>query len=501
MQEITEKLKEAILSILPIAVVMLVSSIILDFSIQTIVSVIFSTLLLIVGVTLFTYGAELSMIEIGKVIASTLVKTKKPVLIAIVALIVGVIITVAEPDLKVLATQMTAIPSTTLILCVGLGVGIFLSIAALRILFQIDLKKIIGFFYILLIAFVFLSNKNMVPLAFDSGGVTTGPMSVPFIIAMGIGFSKARPRKEAKENSFGLVALCSIGPILTVLLLGLLMPSNMTYEYNIDPQVTSYAVLLKHYVHEILPILKDVTISLAPILGVFAIFNLITKKVKAKKIRTVIAGLVFTLLGLALFFLGVNVGYMPNAYLLGAELHDKLGLLTILFGIVVGFVIVRAEPAVSVLTEQIEEMTEGSLKKSLLINTIACGVAAAVAIAITRVMTGVPITWFLVIGYGIALLLMIFTPKIFTMVAFDSGGAVSGPMTTSFLLPFIIGICYAHQGNVLTDAFGLVAMVALSPLITIQTLGIVYKIISNKKPDTSKLDETIIDFDWRAQHE
>ena len=501
MQEITEKLKEAILSILPIAVVMLVSSVILDFSIQTIVSVLFSTLLLIVGVTLFTYGSDLSMIEIGKVIASTLVKTKKPIFIAIVALIVGIIITVAEPDLKVLATQMTAIPSSTLILCVGLGVGIFLSIAALRILFQIDLKKIIAFFYILLIVFLFVSNKNMVPLAFDSGGVTTGPMSVPFIIAMGIGFSKARPRKEAKENSFGLVALCSIGPILTVLLLGLLMPSNMKYEYNIDPQVTSYAVLLKHYIHEIIPILKDVTISLAPILGVFAIFNIITKKVKTKNIRKIIAGLILALLGLALFFLGVNVGYMPNAYLLGAELHEKIGMLTILFGVVVGFVIVRAEPAVSVLTEKIEEMTEGSLKKSLLVNTIACGVALAVAISITRVMTGVPIIWFLVIGYGIALLLMIFTPKIFTMVAFDSGGAVSGPMTTSFLLPFIIGICYAHQGNVLTDAFGLVAMVALSPLITIQILGIIYKIISNKKPDTSKLDETIIDFDWRAQHE
>ena len=501
MQEITEKLKEAILSILPIAVVMLVSSIILQFSVQTTVSILVSTLFLIVGVTLFTYGADLSMIEIGKVIASTLVKSKKPVLIAIICLVVGIIITVAEPDLKVLASQMTAIPSTTLILCVGIGVGIFLSLAALRILFQIDLKKIIAVFYLILIAFVFIVNKNMVPVAFDSGGVTTGPMSVPFIIAMGIGFSKARPRKEAKENSFGLVALCSIGPILTVLLLGLLMPSNMTYEYNIDPQVTSYAVLLKHYIHEIIPILKDVLISLSPILAVFVIFNLITKKVKAKKIRTIVTGLVITLLGLALFFLGVNVGYMPNAYLLGAELHDKLGLITIIFGIVVGFVIVRAEPAVSVLTEQIEEMTEGSLKKSLLINTIACGVSAAVAISITRVMTGIPITWFLVIGYAIALLLMLFTPKIFTMVAFDSGGAVSGPMTTSFLLPFIIGICYAHQGNVLTDAFGLVAMVALSPLITIQLLGIVYKLISSKKPDTSKLDETIIDFDWRAQHE
>ena len=501
MQELIEKLKEAILSIFPIAVVMLVSSVILNFSSETIISILFSTLLLIIGVALFTYGAELSMIEIGKVIASTLVKTKKTVLITLVALVVGIIITVAEPDLKILAAQMTAISSTTLILCVGLGVGIFLSLAAIRILYQIDLKKIIAIFYLILIVFVLFSNKNMIPLAFDSGGVTTGPMSVPFIIAMGIGFSKARPRKEAKENSFGLVALCSIGPILTVLLLGLLMPSNMTYKYNIDPEVTSYTVLLKNYVQEILPILKDVVISLLPILAVFIIFNIITKKVKAKKIRTVIAGLIITLLGLALFFLGVNAGYMPNAYLLGIELHDKLGLITILFGIVVGFVIVRAEPAVSVLTEQIEGMTEGSLKKSLLVNTIACGVAIAVAISITRVMTGIPITWFLIIGYSIALILMIFTPKIFTMVAFDSGGAVSGPMTTSFLLPFIIGICYAHQGNVLTDAFGLVAMVALSPLITIQILGIVYRIVSSKKPDTSKLDETIIDFDWRLAHE
>ena len=501
MLELKDKLKEAISSILPIAIVMILSSLILGFKLETTISILVSTLLLIIGVTLFTYGAELSMIEIGKVIASTLVKTKKSVLIIVVAFIVGIIITVAEPDLKVLATQMTAIPSTTLILCVGLGVGIFLALAAIRILFQIDLKKIIAFFYLILLAMIFISNKEMVPISFDSGGVTTGPMSVPFIIAMGIGFSKARPRKEAKENSFGLVALCSIGPILTVLLLGLLMPSNLTYTYDISPEVTSFITLVKNYLHEILPIIKDVLISLLPILGVFLIFNLITKKVKKKKLKTIITGLVITLIGLALFFIGVNVGYMPNAYLLGIKLHDTLGMLTIIFGIVIGFVIVRAEPAVSVLTEQIEEMTEGSLKKPLLINTIACGVSAAVALSITRVMTGIPITWILVIGYLVALFLMIFTPKIFTMVAFDSGGAVSGPMTTSFLLPFIIGICYAHGGNVLTDAFGLVALVALSPLITIQILGIVYRIISNKKPSQEKLDETIIEFDWRASYE
>lgn len=502
MNELKEKFKEAISSILPIAIVMIISSLILGFKIHTTLSIVFSTLLLIIGVTLFTYGAELSMIEIGKVIASSLVKTKKPLLITLVALLVGIIITVAEPDLKVLATQMTAIPSSTLILCVGLGVGLFLSLAAIRILFQIDLKKIIAFFYLLLIGFLFISHKEMVPVAFDSGGVTTGPMSVPFIIAMGIGFSKARPKKEAKENSFGLVALCSIGPILTVLLLGLLMPSNMAYSYDIAPETASFTVLLKEYIHEIIPIIKDVTISLLPILIVFLIFNMITKKVKKKKTRTIITGLVITLLGLALFFLGVNIGYMPNAYLLGMELHEKLGLLTIIFGIIIGFVIVRAEPAVSVLTEQIEEMTEGSLKKSLLTNTIACGVSVAVALSITRVMTGMPITWILVIGYLIAIALMIFTPKIFTMVAFDSGGAVSGPMTTSFLLPFIIGICYGHGGNVLTDAFGLVAFVALSPLITIQILGIIYRIVSSRKSTTeATLDETIIDFEWRTAYE
>ena len=501
MLELKDKLKEAISSILPIATIMTISSLILGFSLTTTISIIVSTLLLIIGVTLFTYGAELSMIEIGKVIASTLVKTKKTILIIVVALLVGIIITVAEPDLKVLATQMTAIPSTTLILCVGLGVGLFLALAAIRILFQVDLKKIIAFFYLILLAMIFISTKEMVPISFDSGGVTTGPMSVPFIIAMGIGFSKARPRKEAKENSFGLVALCSIGPILTVLILGLLMPSNLTYTYDIAPEVTSYVLLIKNYLHEILPIIKDVTVSLLPIIGVFIIFNFITKKVTKKKFKTIISGLVITLIGLALFFLGVNVGYMPNAYLLGMKLHDTLGLLTIIFGVIIGFVIVRAEPAVSVLTEQIEEMTEGSLKKSLLTNTIACGVSVAVALSITRVMTGLPITWILVVGYSVALFLMIFTPKIFTMVAFDSGGAVSGPMTTSFLLPFIIGICYAHGGNVLTDAFGLVAFVALSPLITIQLLGILYRIISSRKPKQEKLDETIIDFDWRASYE
>lgn len=501
MKNMKETIKESISSILPISIVMIISSIILNFSAATTISILISTILLIVGVSLFTYGAELSMIEIGKAIASTLIKSKKPVLIALIAFIVGIIITVAEPDLKVLATQMTAINSTTLILCVGIGVGAFLSLATIRILFQIDLKKIIGFFYLLLLVLLLFSNKNIVPVSFDSGGVTTGPMSVPFIIALGIGFSKARPKKEAKDNSFGLVALCSIGPILAVLALGLLMPGEMNYTYNINPETTKISEMIHHYINEIIPIIKDVLISLAPILGVFIIFNLITKKVSGKKIKTIISGLIITLLGLILFFLGVNVGYMPTAYLLGMSIYEKIGSLIIVFGLIIGFVIVKAEPAVAVLTDQIEELTEGSLKRSILTNTISIGVSLAVALSLTRVLTGFPITSILLVGYSLALILMVFTPKIFTMAAFDSGGAVSGPLTSSFLLPFVIGTCYAVGGNVLTDAFGLVALVALSPLLTIQTLGIIYNMKVSKKSKTTKLDETIIDFDWRLNHE
>lgn len=491
---IKEKGKEAILSIVPVMIIMILIGIYLQFNIMTIISILISTLLLIVGVTLFTLGADLSMLEIGKTISSELLKTRKVWVIVLVSFIVGVVITIAEPDLKVLADQMTAIDSSTLILCVGLGVGMFLSIAAARIIYQISLKKIICFFYVLLLVMLFISKKEMVPLAFDSGGVTTGPMSVPFILAMGIGFTSASPRKEAKNDSFGLVSLCSIGPILTVLLLGLLLDSNMDYTYNIQEEVTTFSNLLVNYTSEIVPIFKEVAISLLPILGVFVVFCMITRNIKKRQIVKVMIGLPTTLIGLTLFFIGVNVGYLPVAYLIGINMYKRAKFLLIPFGMLIGFVIVKAEPAVAVLTEQIEKITEGSIKRSVMNNAIAIGVSLAVGISIFRVVTGVSITGFLLVGYLVAMVLMRFAPDIFTMVAFDSGGAVTGPMTTSFLLPLIIGICYACNGNVLTDAFGLVALVALSPLITIQTLGIVYNRKSLKRNVLETIDEAIIEF-------
>lgn len=495
------KFKEAIFAIMPVMVIMLLVSSILKFNSVTFISIIISTVLLIIGICLFTYGADLSMIEIGKAISSSLVKTKKPILIAFIAFLVGIIITVAEPDLKVLADQMTAIDSLTLILCVGVGVGIFLSLAAIRIIFQIDLKIFIIIFYTIILSLMIFVDNNMIPLAFDSGGVTTGPMSVPFIVAMGIGFSISRSRKKSKDDSFGLVAMCSIGPILIVLLFSLLIKGDMNYEYNISNELASYGELFSVYTKQILPTLLDVLLSLLPILGLFIIFNIITKKVKKKKLKQIYTGIIITYIGLSLFFIGVNAGYTRIAYLIGINMAINYKYLLIPLGILVGLVIVKAEPAVAVLTTQIEQITQGSVSKKVVNNIIATGVSIAITISMIRVITGVPITWFIVIGYIISLLLMFFTPKIFTMIAFDSGGAVSGPMTTSFLLPLIIGVCFQVGGNVMTDAFGVVALVALSPLLTIQLFGIGYAIKSKNTIDLSTLDESIVEYDWRCYSE
>ncbi len=499
MDSLKHKFFESIMSILPIMIIMAIVSSLLEFSVTTIISLAISTLLLLIGISLFTYGSDLSMIEIGKEVGSKLVNTRKPLFIFIISFIVGIIITVAEPDLKVLADQISTIDPMVFILFVGLGVGLFLGLSTLRIIYQIDLKLILILSYGLIILLMFLTDKEMLPLSFDAGGVTTGPMSVPFILAMGLGFSKARSRKESKNDSFGLVALCSIGPILTVLLMSLFVNNDMNYTYNISNEITNMSDLVNSYTIQIIPTIKDVFLSLFPILVLFIIFNLITKSIQKQKLKRVILGIIVSFIGLVLFFIGVTSGYMKLAYLIGINLYDKQELL-ILLGIIIGFVIVKAEPAVAVLTEQIEKISLGSITKRVMNNAIALGVALAITISILRVLFGIEILPFLLVGYVLSLLLMFITPKLFTMVAFDAGGAVSGPMTTSFLLPLIIGICYAKGGNVLTDAFGVVALVALSPLLTIQILGVIYKIKTKIKDSQIGINESIIEYDWKCNN-
>ena len=488
-----QKFIDSILSVLPIMIIMLIIATILKFSIVAILSIIISTIFLLIGITLFTYGSKLSMIEIGTELGSNLVKTKKPLLIFIISFIVGIIITISEPDLKVLANQLSLNNPIFFILIVSMGVGLFLALATIRIIYEIDLKKIIIISYGLIILLTLFANKNMVPISFDAGGVTTGPMSVPFIIAMGLGFSKFMSRKESKNNSFGLVALCSIGPILTTLIYSIFIKSEINYTSNYNYDINNLGSLISSYVNYIIPTLKDVFISLLPILVLFTLFNLITKSIKKQKLKRVILGLIVSFMGIVIFIIGVSAGYMKLAYLIGINMADKPSLLIIL-SIIIGFVVIKAEPAVLVLTEQIERISLGSINKKVMTNALSIGVVIAILISVLRIFINIDIIPILVLGYIISIILMFFTPKLFTMVSFDAGGAISGPMSSSFILPLILGIC-ASKGNTYYDAFGCISLVALSPLITIQVLGFIYNI--KVKIDTQiNIDESIIEYNW-----
>lgn len=495
MSNLFEKMKEAVASVLPISIIMTILCFILKLNAFTIYSVILSSILIIIGIGLFSYGAEISMIEIGKNVASDVLKTKKLSIIISVALAIGIIITLAEPNIKVLATQMTAIPESLLIGSIAVGVALFLCFSFIRILLQINMKIVVGILYTILLLILLVSNKNIIPLSFDAGGVTTGPIAVPFIMALGMGFAKGVSKKW-REDSLGLVAMCSIGPIIIVSLLTIFMKGELNYEYNISSELATKVEFSQNFINEIPSSLKTTCSSLLPILLLFIIYNIVKKKMPNRNINKTLSGFAISLIGLVLFFVGVNAGYTKVSYIVGIELYKQLKKFIIPIIVLMGFTIVKAEPAVVVLTSEIEKMTQGSLKRSLVTTALSVGVSIAVFIAIYRLLNGVSIRFFLFVCYALALLLMVRSPKLFTMLALDSGGAVSGPLSTSILLPVLIGICYQMGGNVLTDAFGVVGLTSISPLITIQGLGILYDIKMNSNRKVKELDETIIEYKW-----
>lgn len=495
MSNLFEKMKEAVSSVLPISIIMTILCFLLGLNTFTIYSIILSSVIIIIGIGLFSYGAELSMIEIGKNVASDVLKTKKLSIIISVALAIGIVITLAEPNIKVLATQMTAIPEVLLIGSIAIGVALFLCFSFIRILLQINMKIVVGILYSILLFILLISSNNVIPLSFDAGGVTTGPIAVPFIMALGMGFAKGVSKKW-REDSLGLVAMCSIGPIIIVSLLTVFIKGNLTYEYNISEQLKTSFEFSKNFANEIPVSLKTTFVSLFPILLLFIVYNLLKKKMAHRNINKTLSGLFISLVGLVLFFVGVNAGYTKVSYIVGIELYKQLRKFIIPIIVLMGFTIVKAEPAVVVLTSEIEKMTQGSLKKNLVTTALSLGVSVAVFIAIYRLLNGISIRWFLFVSYALAMILMIRSPKLFTMLALDSGGAVSGPLSTSILLPVLIGICYQMNGNVLTDAFGIVGLTSVSPLITIQALGIIYDIKKKKAKKVKDLDEQIIEYKW-----
>lgn len=494
-KNLLEKLKESLGAVLPIIGIVLV----LCFSIAPIPNSVLMTfvvgaVLLIIGMMFFTLGAEMAMTPMGERIGTKLTNTRKISVVIVLCFILGFIITISEPDLQVLAEQVPSIPNYTLIIAVATGVGIFLVAAVLRMLFGIPLAHMLLILYPIIFILASIVPQDFLTVAFDSGGVTTGPMTVPFIMALGIGFSAVRSDKHAENDSFGLVALCSVGPILAVLLLGLLYhPEESGYEQTMIVK-TDNSVEMWQLFQEGLPYyMKEMLISLLPIILFFFIFQIVSLHLHKKTLVKIIIGIIYTYIGLVLFLTGVNVGFMPAGNYLGQVIAGlSYPWIIVPIGMLIGYFIVKAEPAVYVLTEQVEELTSGAISAKAMGMSLSIGVALSLGLAMVRVLTGISILWFLLPGYAVALGLTFFVPKIFTAIAFDSGGVASGPMTATFLLPFSMGACEALGGNVVTDAFGVVAMVAMTPLITIQILGLIYQIQEQMKEKQAAKDYTSI---------
>ncbi len=474
-----EKLSETLKAVFPILVIVLL----LCFSIAPIPPSILMTfligaVLLIVGMMLFNAGVDLSMTPMGERTGSIMTKSKNVFIIVLVSFIMGFVITISEPDLQVLAGQVPSVPNLTIILAVALGVAIFLVFAILRMLFSIPLSYLLVFFYAIIFVLAIFTPKDFLSIAFDSGGVTTGPMTVPFIMSFGIGISAIRSDKHAADDSFGLVSMCSIGPILAVLILGMIFKPTQTETVSESiPIIDNTVDLWNLFAVELPTYIEEMFVSLFPIVFFFGIFQLIARDINKRTLIRIGIGLVYTYIGLVLFLTGVNVGFMPAGNYLGQTIAGlPYAWIIVPIGIIIGYFIVKAEPAVFVLTKQVEELTSGAITASAMGTSLSLGVAASVGLAMLRVLTGISIMWFLVPGYLIALVLTFFVPKIFTAIAFDSGGVASGPMTATFLLPFAMGACEALGGNIITDAFGIVAMVAMTPLITIQIMGVIFKI-------------------------
>ena len=473
-----EKIMEAFSSVLPITVIVLiVSAVLTPMPSGTILMFLAGAALLIIGMGFFTLGADMAMMPMGEGVGVELTKHSKLLLIIPVTLVIGFIISIAEPDLQVLGRQTPSIPAYVLIITVSIGVAIFLVIGMLRPMIKIPLSFLLVIFYIIAFALAYFTPGTYIPVGFDSGGVTTGPVTVPFILALGVGVASIRSDKYSQDDSFGLVALCSVGPIIAMLLLGIFYKPDSTEvnTYVLRNAATSRDVV-KFFVFELPRYAMEVGAALGSVVFCFIVFQLITGRYHKHQLGRVAIGFLYTFTGLVLFLTGVNVGFFPVGQLLGLQLAaSPFKWVLIPLGALVGYFIVAAEPAVHVLNKQVEEISSGAITQKMMNRALAIGMSAALTLTMIRILLHIPIMWILIPGYVFALALTFFVPRIFTGIAFDSGGVCSGPMSSTFLLPFAMGTCEGAKGDILMDAFGIVAIVAMTPLIVIQMMGIVYQ--------------------------
>jgi len=475
-EKLKEKLSESLSSVLPVTgIVLFLSVAVTPLDIGTLTLFVLGAIMLIFGMGLFSLGVDMSMLPMGQHMGSHITKLRRLPVIMLLCFIMGTAITIAEPDLAVLAGQVPHIPNMTIIVTVATGVGLFLVVAFLRLVFRFSLRVLLLGFYTIVFLLAILVPPEFLAVAFDSGGVTTGPITVPFIMSIGIGMASV-VAKSRDDDSFGLIALCSIGPILSVMLLSIFYPTGVGTYTPIKPvQVHDSRELIMVFFRQLPHFAIEVGRALLPIVAFFSVFQIFHLKLPLREITKLTVGMLYTFSGLVLFLTGVNVAFMPTGNIIGsliAAMPARWILVPI--GMVIGYFIVKAEPAVHVLTGQVEEITAGCVSRKAMMGALSAGVSISIGLAMVRMLTGISIWYFLLPGYVLALGLQFFVPPIISAVAFDSGGVASGPMTATFLLPFAIGACERLGGNVFIEAFGIVAMVAMTPLITISLMGLIF---------------------------
>lgn len=492
------KFKETVTSVLPVMLIVFVLGLtVAPIGGPLLIRFLIGGILLIIGLTIFLLGVDIGIRPIGEQAGSALVSKKNLFLLLSVSFFIGFLVTVAEPDIQVFGDQIhsvfNTVNKTTMVYIIAAGVGFLIMIGLLRSIMNWSLKVTFLILYVALFVLAFFAPESFRGIAFDSGGATTGPMTVPFILSLGIGVSSVRATGSDKESeSFGLTGVTSVGPIMAVLAYGIFLSATgtLTPESTLVSDAEGIAGL-GIFVQLIPGIAKEAALSIFPLFILFVFFQLFLLHLPPRKVAKIMVGLVYSFIGLAIFLIGVNGGFMDAGKQLGAVLGQKateLGgfwnLFLIFTGVVLGAVVVCAEPAVWVLTEQVENLSGGTIKRKFMLTFLAAGSAVAIGLAMWRALEGFSIMKIVLPGYAIALILMAFCPKLFTAIAFDSGGVASGPITSTFVLSFTMGASHAAGGS--SDAFGVIALVAMTPLIAIQILGIVFTIKKHKNKITEK---------------
>ncbi len=489
---ITVKLREVLFAVLPIIVIVLILNFTLaPLDASLIISFIIGSILIVTGLTIFLLGVDIGITPIGNFLGSAIVKTNKIWIVAIAGLILGFFISIAEPDLHILAGQVEFVTAGLIgkwgiVVVVSVGIGVLLSLGLIRIIRNVPLYKVLSVLYFIIFVLAIFTSPEFLAISFDASGATTGAMTVPFILALAMGISSMRKdSKSSEKDSFGLVAIASTGAVIAVMIMSIISkPDKIVGSIESQQTLSLSASVLSPFIQKAIPITLEVILALLPILLIFLIFQKISFKLSVKIFRRILFGLLFVFVGLVLFLVGVNAGFLEVGRAVGytlASLDNKA--IIVIIGFVLGFVIILAEPAVYVLTHQIEDVTSGYVKRNVVMLSLCIGVGIAVALSMLRIIIPELQLWhYLLPGYLIAIGMTYFVPKLFVGIAFDSGGVASGPMTATFILAFAQGAAEAIEGaDVLVDGFGVIAMVALTPLIALQVLGFMFKIKSKKQ--------------------